>query len=434
MAHKYAKILAAMNGDRFIANDQGEKDVTNPAYMVVLPTYDHIAPVGSALLLPYLARDIEANPDTVTLSDRQKNVVLGGRMGAVLQDLLNPNETAASHHCKRVETCWADVSKVPAVPGDTVLLVCPAVKGPETKTIKEWKTDIADAKVGAPSSSAAPKASPGAVIFYDTPEGWATMKDGDDASGYVVPPTPAWVDDQVVSALIESSANLLCVVAFMFRVRGHHWKQDFADVFALKGRKLQNITGTALTADDWKHYATYGVHAIYPDSLDDFWVNSAMNGSICNSMIIRVDAPAAGTAGFFVLSQGAKEWNNLFKPESPVMQKMIIDLTNVVAQLGASGNRWLGGINHNLYGASGMPGGWKESQFAPLAAAVYGVNTPDAGNTDLGDSKALERIAKGAPLTTKLWRATGEGLDRVMRTVDVQNRIGGKAIDEAMFS
>jgi hypothetical protein len=60
-------------------------------------------------------------------------------------------------------------------------------------------------------------------------------------------------------------------------------------------------------------------------------------------------------------------------------------------------NRWSGSINHNYYGIPVRV--YDESSYAALAATVLAALDTFAENAKLAESKALQRIANGAPIT-----------------------------------
>jgi hypothetical protein len=187
--------------------------------------------------------------------------------------------------------------------------------------------------------------------------------------------------------------DIVCCIAYIFRVRGHHYKADLKDRYlSLWGRCLHDEKDLPLP---WDILATDVFHAIFPDTLDDFWIESADKTRCAGTLIKRVDSAPAGAAGILALEKGYNDIAMTFpfiedRIKEPVetMKRIVVDLEN---------SRWGGSINHNLYGVPKLR--YNETNVGVLASVVVGVYKTMAQDSLLLQSPALLRLAELAPAT-----------------------------------
>jgi len=187
--------------------------------------------------------------------------------------------------------------------------------------------------------------------------------------------------------------NIVCLVAYMFRVRGHHYLPDMAARYAQLWGKCS--TGRNVFANSWEDITTVGLHAIMPTILDQFWLYSARNDRCDVILRLRVNSAAAGTALIPVLDQGLKDVITVFPAIRKLMPDEIKYIEDTEKHLVA--NRWDHSINARLYNAN--TDRIDEKRTGAAGALIRAAVTQLAPGTDLENSRALARAAKFAPIT-----------------------------------
>jgi hypothetical protein len=359
MALTLEQYCERMNGDLFVKNDEGEADEGNPLYRVRILRFTeqgHDEPTMEEIVRT-MASTIEHQVPMYT--PRQKNLILGARMGAYRLGLLLPEANAVDHHCS-----YSEVDYVSCANGDEV------------------------------------------------------------------PVAHVWMDYAFLASLVKQSTNLICLCAYFFRARGHHYKESFGEDIAAKWRKNLNAEELSLSSDDFRVLFTHGLHAIYPDVLDKFWSDSIDEFRVCRPFALRFSVPCAGTAPYFALYAGLSE-AQLIMPGAFEKERATVDRLRALCD-DLRLHRWKGGINRKYYGGAQLL--VKETDFAALAAIVYGLNTPEDAVTSLGKALSLKRVADTAPLTTTVVRAAATGLIRRAAAGDVQSQLGDRALAKIVFS
>lgn len=187
--------------------------------------------------------------------------------------------------------------------------------------------------------------------------------------------------------------NLVCCVAYMFRVRGHHYMADFQDRYiTLWARCLYKPEELPL---DWEFVATDALHAVMPDVLDAFWINAAEEARCAGTLIKRLDSAPAGSAGVVALERGLNDVTMLFPAVVEKVPDAHQEFKQVVGQV--KGSRWGGSINARFYGASRQR--IDEAKIGALASVVLGIYEHLAPQSQLRNSMALKRLAEIAPAT-----------------------------------
>lgn len=240
---------------------------------------------------------------------------------------------------------------------------------------------------------------------------------------------PGWVDWDLLIKLGKQATNLICLCAYIFRWRGHHFKDEYENDVKLKWHKNTNAEALQLTGKELGKALTYGLHAIFPIVLDDFWLDSAENGRCCRPFAIRINVPCAGTAAYFSIYAGVDEAKMLmgsgmsqYKDKVDALDALVNDLLD---------NRWKGGVNRNFYNAPENK--VTETTFSTIAAAVQGINTVEDSVTDLGKSKSLERVSKSSPVVNTIFRSITAGIYRKAANMDMQGNMGEKALARIAF-
>ena len=105
--------------------------------------------------------------------------------------------------------------------------------------------------------------------------------------------------------------NVVGIVAFVFRTRGHHYMKDFNDVYIKLWGKLR--TSCTILDNNWEGVATIALHAVYPMILDEYWKLAVDTCTVDNSLRLRFNAPSAGTAAVRAIDVGLNDVGAIFK-------------------------------------------------------------------------------------------------------------------------
>ena len=99
--------------------------------------------------------------------------------------------------------------------------------------------------------------------------------------------------------------NMVSIVAYFYRIRGHHFLADFAARYVAVWRKCQ------YTEDhpglDWEKISSDALTCIYPDDLDVFWIHAASNQMCSGTLAKRLNSAPAGAANVAALRKGIDE-------------------------------------------------------------------------------------------------------------------------------
>lgn len=196
-----------------------------------------------------------------------------------------------------------------------------------------------------------------------------------------------WADERR-----KDFADMVCLVAFMFRQRGHHYMADLEQRYIQLWKNCQRDEENPGLA--WVHIATHALHAVYPIRLDEFWKFCVENSYCRGALKKRYHCAPAGAALWPALETA---WTDLAAAVPGVtdrMQQVKADLDEALAQ--ARAHRWAGSVNRNRYNAPAIT--VPEERVAALAAVALSmlrVFTPDH---ELTRSEALKRTARNAPI------------------------------------
>jgi hypothetical protein len=202
--------------------------------------------------------------------------------------------------------------------------------------------------------------------------------------------------NKVRDDLRAAFTNIVSAVAYMFRVRGHHWLADMDD-------KYKDLWKKCLKEGDnpgvkWELIAHNALHAIMPDILDQFWIQAVAASNVAGALMKRVDAAPAGVAGVRALEAGMTDLALNVPGIKVHFKELYKEKDRLVNELKL--NRWAGSINRRFYAAGDL--GFDEGRFSAMAATILAALNQLAPNSPLRNSAALKRIAQNAPLTGAL--------------------------------
>jgi len=197
----------------------------------------------------------------------------------------------------------------------------------------------------------------------------------------------------VKKSIRKHFSDMVCCVAYIFRVRAHHYRDDLQDRYiSLWARCLHKDSDLPM---DWKYIATDALHAIMPGHLDAFWDDCVVNAKCAGALIKRFDSAPAGVAGVLALERGLDDVMMLFPHVVDQVPDAYEYFRNIVRQVGDS--RWGGSINSRFYGATRIR--VDEGKIGALASVVMGIYEQLATDSKLRESPALQRLAQTAPAT-----------------------------------
>jgi hypothetical protein len=208
---------------------------------------------------------------------------------------------------------------------------------------------------------------------------------------------PDWnVDEPWRRSARKKMTNMICVIAFFMRTRGHHWTPDTNDRYAVVWRRcLYQEDNPDL---EWRFIAHHAFHFLYPDVIDAFWKNAIDKAFCAGTLAKRYDSFAAGTAIIGACSAGADDVCVLFPTLRGIIQGSFVELDRCRRAL--QGHRWAGCINRRFYGGEELVA--DEKALGPLAATILGALESLASTSHLRESRALARVAQNAPITGAL--------------------------------
>lgn len=199
------------------------------------------------------------------------------------------------------------------------------------------------------------------------------------------------------------------LLAYVFRARGHHYLDD--EKFEASLVKIWK----AMQYDEndipirFKIGFTLGLHAIFPDVLDTFWLRAANNARVAGALIKRIDVAAAGSAIMSSLYRGVSDIRVTI-PKLPADLEEQWDHFLAIHEHWRN-HRWDYSVNARLYGVARIR--IREDQFSVLASYVVAVYRAIDDNAALVGSKALERNAIANPVTGYIMqRATLQMIDK----------------------
>lgn len=208
---------------------------------------------------------------------------------------------------------------------------------------------------------------------------------------------PGIGDDDAWRAIVKKKVtNMICMVAYFMRVRGHHWTADSDDRYKEVWRLCLYEEDTP--GLDWEKIAHHAFHFIYPDTLDLFWLASIEAKRCAGTLDKRYDSAAAGTAVITAVYTGAQDLILVFPRIGEMIPNAFRELDRCMLAL--QNHRWAGSINRRFYNGPDLT--CDEKKIGALAAVIVSALEAVAGSARLRNSPALRRAAQNAPITGSL--------------------------------
>lgn len=225
---------------------------------------------------------------------------------------------------------------------------------------------------------------------------WMAANPKDDDPTNLHQDIRAVLTKDIMKNLRQNFSDMVCCVAYMFRVRGHHWLSDMDD-------KYKDLWKKCLKDGDnpgikWEYVAHHATHAIFPVILDQFWQKCVSASNIAGAIAKRFDSAPAGVAGVKALDAGMTDLAINVPGVKVHFQELYQEKDRLVKKL--KEERWAGSINRRFYAAGDL--GFDEGRFAAIAATILAALNQLAPTSPLRNSAALKRMAQAAPLTGAL--------------------------------
>lgn len=235
---------------------------------------------------------------------------------------------------------------------------------------------------------------------------WASDVEVNAASAFLSNPVSqnfmTLMTDDLRKKIRETFTDRICLLAFVFRVRGHHYMNSFEELYVrVWGKCRYDMSTLGLT---FQQMMTASFHAIFPVILDNFW-NAAVTDGRCNGALVkRFNSACAGAAGPYVVQQGIQDIEQIAPGVRKHLNVAISYLEALMPRLDQ--HRFAGSVNHRYYGVQRVM--IDERKLGAAAAVVKAAIDGLASGAPLGQSAALTRIARYAPVTgSVLARAIG---------------------------
>lgn len=205
------------------------------------------------------------------------------------------------------------------------------------------------------------------------------------------------LDVRQATYLRTGFTDIVCLVAYFFRVRGHHYQEDFRDKMLEIWKATVNSEERSDVGIAWNFVARDALKCIFPIVLDNFWENAVKNSRCSGNLQKRFDSAAAGTAAIAAISRGAVDLLATFPKIKHHVEESLIELDRLTAILNAPGNRWAGSINRKFYAAPAIT--IDEGKLGPLASGILAALSSFAAKHPLITSPALLRISRNSPIS-----------------------------------
>lgn len=188
-------------------------------------------------------------------------------------------------------------------------------------------------------------------------------------------------------------ANMVCLLAYMFRTRGHHWKEEYNERYMAIWRKT--ATAHLMNDPDFKNIMTVGLHAIPPVVLDEFYEH-CVNHGLCDAvLVLRYNSLAAGTAVYGAVMAGVRDLKAVFPG---ILEKLHAEVDHIEkTYIEVKAHRWAHSVNARFYGQNRDR--LAEENIGAVAALIKAAVDSLAPDHDLVKAKSLQRVAKIAPIT-----------------------------------
>jgi hypothetical protein len=186
--------------------------------------------------------------------------------------------------------------------------------------------------------------------------------------------------------------NYVCMVACMFRMRGHHYMASMAERYREIWEKVYADNKAPILP--WEKIATIGLHAIFPMVLDNYWMAAIAKNVVRGALRVRFHTAPAGGAQIQTLRRGWSDITSVFAALEQINAAK--DDIEYYKSLLPKITRWNTSINCGYYGVPKLE--IDEGRLGTLASMVIGVYDAADMKTSLQTAPSLMRLARQAPI------------------------------------
>jgi len=230
-----------------------------------------------------------------------------------------------------------------------------------------------------------------------------------------------YLTKDVVEFIVHTFTDRVCLVAYVFRVRGHHWTEHLEELYKRIWDKCRYPADKVYIP--WRLIARAAYHAILPVILDDYYAECYRTGKVNGALLIRFESAPAGSAGPHVLAQGVRDLQMVAPGIKAQLDESMVKLDMILNEL--KKHRFNGSVNARYYGASRVA--IQEKELGAVAATILAALEGLASDAPLAKSNALRRIANNAPITGAV---LGKAISKISDRPEVTNALMGNTANK----
>lgn len=219
--------------------------------------------------------------------------------------------------------------------------------------------------------------------------------------------------------------DLVCCVAYMFRVRGHRYQPESLVRYNALWEDCGKDESDLILS--WEHIANQALSAMFPYCLDQFWLICADEGLCAPTLIRRINVPPIGLADMAAINRGMIHIRNLL-PEIYIHCAARYEAFRAL-YVRVRATRWGGSINCHLHGEEDVQ--FPDILTAPLSAVIVGAFDELSPDYLLLYSRRLHKLAELSVKTREAVVEAVRGLiekqPRPMVRVRIRPRVAEKA-------
>jgi len=191
-------------------------------------------------------------------------------------------------------------------------------------------------------------------------------------------------------------ANIVGVTRHVFRVRGHHWKPEYTELYERTWRSTAISVPANVRMPTWEVISKAALHCFGIRALEEMWKRGKSIGILSKALELREDAACAGSASIRTTAAAISEmrsapWFHIFeKARSNQIQALILEAD----RLRKEGTR--AHINARLYNFDDKFCGTNEELVRPLAPFVLGWLDTLEDNEPIKKQKAINKRSAGS--------------------------------------
>jgi hypothetical protein len=208
-------------------------------------------------------------------------------------------------------------------------------------------------------------------------------------------PIQVTITSEVNKFVADYWENIVAVVAHVFRVRGHHYKDEYEDLYSRTWACTTIEVPTGIRMPSWKDISTIGLHCFGVKALHLVREAAFQGGYLAKGLEIRRNAACAGSAAVRTSAAALTEMrsNKWFSAFAEKFDVAIREILNQAVRLQNAGTR--AHINAKLYDWNDRYMGIDETHVQTVAPYILGwIDTLDV-REPITKQKAINKRAQG---------------------------------------